>query len=265
MSIVESLFCVERYAFRSVLSFWPPTKGVSVGSGNISSVSNGSGKRHQLSNSPISSPPAHRKNRSIWLRTQSAMKTIVDLCGSASLLLLASPLIAASAIAVWCEDGRPVFFRRRVLGQHGAFDAFKIRTMKVGADKMLAANPQLEQEFKKNFKLANDPRITRCGRILRKYNLDELPQFWNVLRGEMSLVGPRMKTEEEFTRYGEIASEVLSLKPGVTGYWQVTVRHEISYEERVQLDLYYVRNWSLLFDLKILLRTILFVLSGRGD
>lgn len=199
------------------------------------------------------------------LRLQFAAKAAIDRVVGALLFLLGLPFIVLTAVAVWREDGRPLFYRHRVVGQRGPFDAFKIRSMHVRAAEMLNSNPKLEMEFKKNFKLSNDPRVTRCGRFLRKYNLDELPQLGNVLRGEMSLVGPRPKTAEELLRYGEWQSEVLSMKPGMTGYWQVMARHRVSYEERVRLDLYYIRNWSLWMDLRILFRTAYIVLSGQGD
>jgi lipopolysaccharide/colanic/teichoic acid biosynthesis glycosyltransferase len=180
------------------------------------------------------------------------------------LLLLAMPVIAFLALFV-IIDGGPLFHRRRVVGRDGPFDALKIRSMIVDADGALKRQPELEKRFKENFKLQNDPRITRVGRFLRKFNLDELPQFWNVVRGEMSLVGPRMKTSEEVERYGSYKEEVLSMRPGITGYWQVTVRHKVSYEERIELDLYYVRNWSLRLDCWILLRTAAIVFGGKGD
>ncbi len=209
--------------------------------------------------------PRDRPRRYGWHKVGLAIKWITDRVTATILLLLALPIIAAACFAVWWEDRSWPIHRRRVVGQNGPFDAFKVRTMRPQADEMLRADPQLEAEFRKNFKLVDDPRITACGQFLRRHNLDELPQLWNVLRGDMSLVGPRIKTAEEFERYGDRMSEVLTMKPGLTGYWQATMRHRASYEERAAMDLYYVRNWSLWLDLKILARTVRVVLSGGGD
>lgn len=193
-----------------------------------------------------------------------AGKRSMDVCGAALLLVMLSPVIAVLGLLIKLQDGGPVFHRRRVVGPGGAFDAFKLRSMRVDADQMLERNPELRREFEISFKLKQDPRVTRLGAIIRKTSLDELPQLWNVLRGQMSLVGPRMITPAELEKFGDAAWIFNSVKPGLTGYWQIQGRQEVSYQERVAMDLYYVRNWSLALDVAILLKTPLRVVRGAG-
>jgi lipopolysaccharide/colanic/teichoic acid biosynthesis glycosyltransferase len=192
------------------------------------------------------------------------LKRTLDVLGSSILLVLLSPMIAFCALLIKFQDGGPVFHRRRVVGPRGEFDAFKLRTMCQHADVILQRDRSLKLEFELNSKLRNDPRITRLGALLRKLSLDECPQLWNVLRGEMSLVGPRMITLEELKRYGEAGWIFRATKPGLTGFWQVQGRQEVSFEQRVQMDLFYVKNWSLGLDCKILLRTPWVVVRGVG-
>lgn len=197
-------------------------------------------------------------------RAGAAAKRGLDLLISAPLLILLSPLIALLAILIKAQDRGPGFHRRRVVGPKGHFDAFKLRTMRVDADEILERDPSLRAEFQMNFKLKNDPRITALGSFLRRASFDELPQLWNVLKGEMSLVGPRMITPPELERYGSAAWIFRRVKPGLTGYWQIKGRQEVSYEERVAMDLFYVNNWSLGLDLRILAKTPLRVIRGAG-
>lgn len=192
------------------------------------------------------------------------LKRLLDIFGAATLIVLLLPLFIFAAVLVFIDDGAPLIHRRRVLGPTGDFDAFKFRTMRRNADLLLAANPRLLAEYQRNFKLANDPRITRVGALLRKLSIDELPQLFNVLIGQMSLVGPRMITSPELDKYGPYKSLLLSSKPGLTGYWQVFGRQSVSYEERVQMDIYYLQNWSLGMDFILLLRTPLKVLNMEG-
>ncbi|HEV3232664.1 MAG TPA: sugar transferase, partial [Candidatus Dormibacteraeota bacterium] len=152
-------------------------------------------------------------------------KRAIDLLGAAAALLLASPVLALCAVLIRREGPGPVIHRRRVVGRGGReFDAFKLRTMVVDADRILAANPEWLAQYQRNVKLRQDPRVTRVGRVLRRYSLDELPQFANVLRGEMSLVGPRMLHPSELERFGDAAAEVVAVRPGITGLWQVSGR-----------------------------------------
>lgn len=144
------------------------------------------------------------------------------------------------------------------------FYALKFRTMVVNGDEVLNAHPALKEELAKNHKLKYDPRVTKIGAFLRKYSLDELPQLLNVLSRDMSLVGPRMIAPEEMAMYKQFDMNLLTVHPGITGLWQVSGRSDISYDERVRLDMYYIRNWSIWLDLQLLFQTIPAVLRGRG-
>ena len=201
--------------------------------------------------------PLHRSSRFV--------KRLIDLFGAAVLLLFSSPLVFVFACLIKLEDGGPVLYRRRVVGMAGAFDAFKLRSMRVDAEQILERDAQLSQQFQANFKLRNDPRITRTGAVMRRFSVDELPQLWNVLRGEMSLVGPRMISPAELKKFGEAAWIFNHVKPGLTGYWQISGRHELGYEDRVKKELWYTQNRSLGLDLMILLKTPLRVLRGMGE
>ena len=192
------------------------------------------------------------------------LKHALDLTVAVILIFLLSPLFVVVGLFVMLEDGWPVIYRRRVIGKRGQFDAFKFRTMRNDADAILAADPALRREFEKNFKLKSDPRVTKVGRVLRKLSLDELPQLFNVVRGQMSLVGPRMISPEELGKYGANKEMLLSVKPGLTGYWQVNGRQEVNYEERMRMDMHYINNWSLGMDLKILFKTPYVILKREG-
>jgi lipopolysaccharide/colanic/teichoic acid biosynthesis glycosyltransferase len=198
-------------------------------------------------------------------------KRVLDIIGSLVGLILLSPLFLLLTILVRIGSPGPALHRRRVLakqtcgeGNLQQFDAFKFRTMVVDADTLLERNPELMEEYRKEFKLHHDPRITRIGGPLRRASLDEVPQLWNVLMGQMSLVGPRMITAPELDHYGANAERLLSVKPGITGLWQVSGRTDVSYQERVRLDMYYIENRSLRMDIEILLRTVICVLARRG-
>ncbi|MEJ5199277.1 MAG: sugar transferase, partial [Anaerolineae bacterium] len=180
-------------------------------------------------------------------------------------LVLLGPLLLILGLVVRLDSPGPALYRRRVMGRGGTqFDAFKLRTMYVDGDAILAQRPDLWAQWQRDQKLHDDPRITRVGRWLRRYSLDELPQLINVLRGEMSLVGPRMFAAVELPRYGEHAAEILGVRPGITGLWQVSGRADLPHEERARLDLQYVRTRSFWLDLKLLLLTVPAVLRARG-
>lgn len=194
-----------------------------------------------------------------------AIKLMLDYFLTTPGLILISPLLLSIAIAVKLDSPGPVLHRRKVVGVNGrTFYALKFRTMHVNGDEILARYPALQAELAEKHKLKTDPRVTRLGKFLRKYSLDELPQLFNVLRGEMSLVGPRMITQEEIAKYEKWDMNLLTVRPGITGLWQVSGRSEISYEERVRLDMYYIRNWNIWLDLQLLLQTIPAVIKGRG-
>ena len=191
-------------------------------------------------------------------------KRALDVILTIVLIFSLTPLFVIVGMLVVLEDGWPIIYRRRVVNQDGEFDAFKFRSMRVDADAVLDANAALRDQFKRNFKLKNDPRVTRTGRLIRKLSLDELPQLINVLRGDMSLVGPRMVSRAELEKYGQNRDLLLTVKPGLTGYWQVNGRQAVDYEERVKMDLHYIKNWSLAMDLKILLKTPYAVFTREG-
>lgn len=182
---------------------------------------------------------------------------------------LISPLIVTLAVAVRLTSRGPAFYSQSRLGADGRpFRAWKFRSMVTNADAVLstylAGHPDARSEWERDQKLRNDPRVTPLGRWLRKTSLDELPQLWNVLRGEMSLVGPRPIVNNEVQRYGDAYSLYRRVRPGITGLWQVSGRNDVTYEERVAFDAYYVRNWSVWLDLHLLARTVLVVLRGKG-
>ena len=193
------------------------------------------------------------------------VKTILDYGVTLLGLIVISPILLLIAIAVKLDSRGPILYRRRVLGRGGSeFDAFKFRTMQVNGYEILIQRPELRAELQSNQKLKNDPRVTCLGRFLRKYSLDELPQLFNVLLGQMSLVGPRIIAPDEAEKYGKWKLNLLTVKPGITGIWQINGRSDISYEERVRLDMHYIRNYTFWLDLMILWRTVPVVLSGRG-
>lgn len=205
----------------------------------------------------------------VWPATASSrlrfVKRSLDILAAALVCVLLAPLLIATVLAIKLGSPGPILHRRRVVGKGGRpFDAFKFRSMRVDADQVLAADAELFAKFKANHKLPNDPRITPIGRVIRRYSIDELPQLFNVLRGEMSLIGPRMVTEPELEKYGQHVDTLLSVQPGMTGLWQVSGRQTTSYERRVELDVHYVEHWSLMLDLRILLKTPMVVFRGEG-
>jgi Undecaprenyl-phosphate galactose phosphotransferase WbaP len=196
------------------------------------------------------------------------MKTTFDQIGALAMLLLLSPLMVTLAALVRAEGGA-AFYRHRRIGSGGReFECVKFRTMVPNADEVLrrliSNDPRAATEWSETQKLRDDPRVTALGRFLRRSSLDELPQLINVLRGEMSLVGPRPIVRAEVARYGESIEYYYAAKPGITGLWQVSGRSDVSYDRRVRLDVWYVRNWTLWHDVAILLRTIPAVFLHRG-
>jgi lipopolysaccharide/colanic/teichoic acid biosynthesis glycosyltransferase len=192
-------------------------------------------------------------------------KTVMDYVLTLVGVVLISPLLILLALIVKLDSPGPVIYRRRVMGRGGTqFDAWKFRTMVINGDEILAAHPDLKVKWERDQKLEDDPRVTRSGNWMRKLSLDELPQLFNVLCGQMSLVGPRMFAPVELVRYGDAVDEILSVKPGITGLWQVSGRSNLSYADRARLDLEYARTRSVWMDLKLLLLTVPAVLQKRG-
>ncbi len=200
---------------------------------------------------------------------QIGLKYMLDRVAAALLLVILAPVFAFVAMLVGM-DGGPIMFSHRRVGRDGkAFGCLKFRTMVVAAEELLPEylhfHPEAAKEWQREQKLAFDPRVTGVGKLLRRTSLDELPQLWNVLRGEMSLVGPRPVTRGEInTHYARCVGVITSVKPGLTGLWQVSGRNDVDYEKRVALDLRYVKNWSLLQDFRILVKTADVVLSRAG-
>lgn len=192
-------------------------------------------------------------------------KRLFDVVGSMALLVAFSPLLALAALQIRLYDGGPVFFRQTRVGRDGThFDCLKLRTMVTDAEERLADLHAVTGYAGGLFKLKDDPRVTKPGQWLRRYSMDELPQLFNVLRGDMSLVGPRPPLPHEVAAYDAEMHRRLRVHPGMTGLWQVSGRSDLSWAEAVRLDLYYVDNWSMLQDLSILLKTFGAVFGSRG-
>lgn len=194
-------------------------------------------------------------------RLSRTIKRTFDLIASAALLTLLAPVLLIAAIGIVIDSPGGALYSQTRLGRNGRpFRLLKLRTMQADADDrlkaLLATDPCLSAEFRTNFKLKRDPRVTRIGRLLRRTSLDELPQLWNVLKGEMSLVGPRPIVEAERPLYGNSYDLIAKVRPGLTGIWQTSGRNDIAYESRPNLDLYYVRNWSFWLDVSIIVRTV---------
>ncbi|MDQ8203433.1 sugar transferase [Pelagicoccus sp. SDUM812003] len=211
-----------------------------------------------------------RSKRLVWnsvLAASLGLKRVIDIVASGCALLLLSPVYAATALLIKLEDRGPIFFKQERIGYRGQrFYMWKFRSMVVNADKL--KDQLLEQnEHKGNnvtFKMKRDPRITRIGRFIRKYSVDELPQFWNVFKGEMSIVGPRPCVPREVVMYSVEDRKRLLAKPGLTCFWQVAGRADINFEGQVRLDVEYIRSESVWLDLKLLFLTIPAVLLGKG-
>jgi lipopolysaccharide/colanic/teichoic acid biosynthesis glycosyltransferase len=199
-------------------------------------------------------------------RVQQKIKRVLDVVGAATGLVLLLPLLLVVALLVRLTSRGPVLYRYPVIGYRGRpFTGLKFRTMVVDADSRKAEYMQQNEMNGPVFKLRNDPRVTRPGRWLRRYSIDELPQLWSVVRGDMSLVGPRAPGPEEFARFERWQCGKLAVKPGITCIWQVSGRSEISdFDTWARLDLDYIESWNLALDLVLLLRTIPAVISARG-
>lgn len=195
----------------------------------------------------------------------AVLKRLLDFFIASAGLIVLAPVIACTAVIILIASGRPVFFVHKRVGQHGKpFNMYKFRTMVTDAEQLIASFTESQRkEFFENFKLKCDPRITCIGRILRKTNLDELPQILNILKGEMSLVGPRPIVKEELLKYEGYMDKLLAVKPGLTGLWQVQGRGRVTYDERVRMDMTYVDNMSFAMDLTILYKTFVIVLRHK--
>ena len=212
------------------------------------------------------------------LRTQSDVKTkiskkvyikikrVIDVILASVALILLSPLFAIIAIAIKIDSKGPVFFAHKRIGKNGKIiKLYKFRSMVINAEELIKSfTPEQMRYYKENYKLTNDPRITKVGKFLRKTSLDELPQLINIINGDLSIIGPRPVVADELEKYGVNKDKFLSVTPGLTGYWAANGRSNTTYEQRMEMELYYIDNLSLKMDIKVFFKTILSVLKKEG-
>lgn len=212
------------------------------------------------------------------LRTQSDVKTkiskkvyikikrVIDVILASVALILLSPLFAIIAIAIKIDSKGPVFFAHKRIGKNGKIiKLYKFRSMVINAEELIKSfTPEQMREYKENYKLTNDPRITKVGKFLRKTSLDELPQLINIINGDLSIIGPRPVVADELEKYGVNKDKFLSVTPGLTGYWAANGRSNTTYEQRMEMELYYIDNLSLKMDIKVFFKTILSVVKKEG-
>ncbi|CDE54868.1 probable undecaprenyl phosphate galactosephosphotransferase [Clostridium sp. CAG:269] len=212
------------------------------------------------------------------LRTQSDVKTkiskkvyikikrVIDVILASVALILLSPLFVIIAIAIKIDSKGPVFFAHKRIGKNGKIiKLYKFRSMVINAEELIKSfTPEQMREYKENYKLTNDPRITKVGKFLRKTSLDELPQLINIINGDLSIIGPRPVVADELEKYGVNKDKFLSVTPGLTGYWAANGRSNTTYEQRMEMELYYIDNLSLKMDIKVFFKTILSVLKKEG-
>jgi len=212
------------------------------------------------------------------LRTQSDVQTkiskkvyikvkrVIDVILASIALILLSPLFAIIAIAIKIDSKGPVFFEHKRIGKNGKIiKLYKFRSMVINAEELIKSfTPEQMKEYKENYKLTNDPRITKVGKFLRKTSLDELPQLINIINGDLSIIGPRPVVADELEKYGVNKDKFLSVTPGLTGYWAANGRSNTTYEQRMEMELYYIDNLSLKMDIKVFFKTILSVVKKEG-
>ncbi len=212
------------------------------------------------------------------LRTQSDVKTkiskkvyikikrVIDVILASVALILLSPLFAIIAIAIKIDSKGPVFFAHKRIGKNGKIiKLYKFRSMVINAEELIKSfTPEQMREYKENYKLTNDPRITKVGKFLRKTSLDELPQLISIINGDLSIIGPRPLVADELEKYGVNKDKFLSVTPGLTGYWAANGRSNTTYEQRMEMELYYIDNLSLKMDIKVFFKTILSVVKKEG-
>lgn len=205
-------------------------------------------------------------NMEIKSKIYRGFKRIVDIVLGCIGLVLLSPTFLILAICIKIDSKGPVIFSHKRIGKNGKeFNMYKFRSMYENAEEMIENfNEEQKREWQENFKLENDPRITKVGKFLRKTSLDELPQIVNIIKGDLSIIGPRPVIDEELEKYGKNKDKFLSITPGLTGYWQANGRSNTTYEERMQMELYYIDNQSLWLDIKIFFKTIVSVLKKEG-
>ncbi|MDO6462215.1 exopolysaccharide biosynthesis polyprenyl glycosylphosphotransferase, partial [Granulosicoccaceae sp. 1_MG-2023] len=252
---VHSALLEELAASQNNMSIIPPLRGLPLMGTEISPIF-----RHEVMHLRIRNNLANRIPRFI--------KRGFDIVLSGLGLLALSPLFVYLIIKVG-QDGGPAFYSQRRIGRNGRiFKCWKFRSMHVNAEKklqeLLRDNPEARAEYERTQKLKDDPRITKLGHFIRATSIDELPQLWNVFTGDMSLVGPRPVRPDELSLYGAQSRYYLQTRPGITGLWQISGRNDVEYHTRVSLDAWYVRNWSLWYDITILFKTVRVVLHSNG-
>lgn len=250
-------YWIKRLAMQRcrAVSVVPTTRGLPLNSTDMSFIF-----RHEVL--------ILRINNNLTKRSARLIKRVFDIFGSLAILLAASPLLLALSFLVMRDGGSPIYGHTRVGRDGKPFKCLKFRSMVLNSEEVLSqllqSSEAARQEWERDFKLKDDPRITRVGRLLRETSLDELPQLINVLKGEMSLVGPRPVVQEELERYKENKEYYLMAKPGMTGLWQISGRNDVDYDTRVYFDAWYVKNWSLWDDIAILFKTIRVVAKRDG-
>ncbi len=218
--------------------------------------------KNYLSNKKVITSNKQINNKPVY----EFVKRVFDIIFSFIALILLSPVFLILAVIIKITSEGPVFFIHKRVGKNGKIiGIFKFRSMVINAEEQIKNfTPEQKAEFEKNFKLKNDPRITKVGNFLRKTSLDELPQLINVLKGDISIVGPRPITKAEVKLYGNYGNMLLSIKPGLTGFWAANGRSNTTYKRRRAMEIYYVKNRSVMFDLKIIAQTVLSVFKGEG-
>lgn len=219
-----------------------------------------------LSDNAVVTPKKEQINKKAIREQYIYVKRILDIILATIGITLLLPVFVVLGIVIKIDSKGPVFFMHNRIGKNGKkFKMYKFRTMYENAeDRIKDFTPEQMREWKENYKLTNDPRITKIGKLLRKTSLDELPQIINILRGELSIIGPRPIIEEELEKYGNNKEEFLSVKPGLTGYWAANGRSDTTYEQRMKMELYYIEHLSLKLDVKIFLKTITAVVRKEG-
>ena len=199
-------------------------------------------------------------------KVKKKKKRVIDVILASVALILLSPLFAIIAIAIKIDSKGPVFFAHKRIGKNGKIiKLYKFRSMVINAEELIKSfTPEQMREYKENYKLTNDPRITKVGKFLRKTSLDELPQLINIINGDLSIIGPRPVVADELEKYGVNKDKFLSVTPGLTGYWAANGRSNTTYEQRMEMELYYIDNLSLKMDIKVFFKTILSVLKKEG-
>lgn len=210
-----------------------------------------------------------RVQNNLARKSNRIMKRIFDIVATVCGGILILPIIAIVAVLIYLDSPGPIVFGHKRVGQGGKeFFCYKFRSMVPNAQEALEIylkeHPEAREEWERDFKLKDDPRVTKIGKFLRKTSLDELPQLWNVLMGDMSLVGPRPIVRDEIVKYGDYINDFYLVPPGITGVWQVSGRSDTTYEERVLMDSWYVHNWSVWIDIVYLIKTVLAVVKGKG-